>query len=82
MHISWRRSLILLIPAVIVATFVVWPLIDFAVHGDPVTRCISPPPGATRNPGKSISTRWEWSPPGYVCVYRNDVGKVVGERRL
>jgi hypothetical protein len=77
--IPWRFGLILL--SAVVAVALLWPLIDYAAYGDPITRCISPPPGG-KNPGKSITAHWEWSPPGYVCVYRNDVGKVVGERRL
>jgi hypothetical protein len=32
-------------------------------------------------PTSSITVRWEWWRPGYVCVYLDDDGRIVEERR-
>ena len=45
------------------------------------TACGFTPPGQEALPGRGWHVDWEWWPSGFVCVYTDDGGKVVGRRR-
>jgi hypothetical protein len=45
------------------------------------TACGFTPPGREELPGTGSHVDWEWWPPGFVCVYTDDLGNVVGRRR-
>jgi hypothetical protein len=45
------------------------------------TGCGFTPPGREELPGSGSHADWEWWAPGFVCVYTDDHGRVVGRRR-
>jgi hypothetical protein len=45
------------------------------------TGCGLTPPGREELTGSGWRADWEWWPPGFVCVYTDDQGRVVGRRR-
>jgi hypothetical protein len=45
------------------------------------TACGFTPPGREELPGSGWRADWEWWPPGFVCVYTDDRGRVVSRRR-
>lgn len=57
-------------------------LVIYAIREDRAsTACGFTPPGREELAGSGWHADWEWWPPGFVCVYTDDRGRVVGRRR-
>ena len=80
-HLSFRiwyaviGAVVLL--AVLAAVYIVYSMREERAS----TACEFTPPGREELPGSGSHVDWEWWPPGFVCVYTEDSGKVVGRRR-
>jgi hypothetical protein len=44
------------------------------------TECGFTPPSREELPGTGWHVDWEWTPPGFICVYTDDRGNVVARR--
>jgi hypothetical protein len=76
-----RPLRILLIAVVPVTALLVGYLAFFFTEGTLSERALEECAQDPNVPTSSITVRWEWWRPGYVCVYLDDAGRVVEERR-
>lgn len=76
-----RASLIVLSGVLVLGIGMVILLAREKTHSDAVEECSLTPPGTEHLSRFTVHARWEWKPPGYICVYTNRAGVTVAERR-
>jgi hypothetical protein len=67
----------LLVVIAVLLGYLVFFFTEGALSERALERCAQDP----RLPTSSITVRWDWWPPGYVCVFRDGAGRVVEEHR-
>jgi hypothetical protein len=73
--------MVVFIAGIVLTTLLVGYLIFFFTEGTLSERALEQCAHDPHLPTSSITVRWDWWRPGYICVYLDDSGRVVEERR-